>query len=226
MTKNKKKLTKILSNDWIITLTATLVGVFAALYLNEIVISRKRDNKIAIAKKNVFKEFNQNQENLEKNIYNLETVLGVTQFINPKMDNEGNFITSPDSIANFKSKYPSILKISDSVKLNNGNYKYKGEVNVDFNLTHINLTNFAIKTLKSSGLSTDFDFDCLVNLERAERFTDESIEKEKRILEKLYKTIETKKTEDFIKYVKQMIQIEKWLLEFYTNGEQNLKNCS
>jgi len=68
MMKSRKKITGFLSNNWVVTLTATLIGVFSALYLNEIVASRKLENQKAIAKQNILTEISQNQESLEKNI--------------------------------------------------------------------------------------------------------------------------------------------------------------
>jgi len=220
-----KKNLKFLSNNWVVTLTATLIGVFAALYLNELVASHKLEEKKAIAKQNIFKEIEENRRSLEKNIVKLEKMLDVINFLDPKMDEENGLISSPDSIAFFKSKHPEILKIEDSIKVDNGIYSYNGEIDIDFNISHINLTTLSLKTLKNSGLSSSFDFNCLMNLERLEKFTNEILEKEKKTLEELFQTIGKKITKEFTDQLKLLISYDRTLLEFYSESEKNLKNC-
>jgi len=225
MSKNRKTGLKFLSNDWVVTLSATLIGVFAALWLNEMVSSKKLEQQKTIAKQNIVTEIEQNQKSLEESIKKLELMLNVVTFFNPKMDEEGRLITTPDSIARFRANHPGIFKIEDSTKLENGRYNYRGEIDLDFNLSHINLTTLALKTLKSSGLSATFDFNCLMNLERLEKFTNETLQKEKKVLEELYKVMGTEKTEAFAKQVKTLISFERTLLEFYAISEQDLKDC-
>jgi uncharacterized membrane protein (DUF106 family) len=83
---NLKKVSfKYLSNNWIVTLTATLIGVFAALYLNEVVETKKLNNKKSIATKNIFLEVEANQESLEKSIKKLEMTLKTIAFLKPRM---------------------------------------------------------------------------------------------------------------------------------------------
>ena len=94
-----------LNNNWIVTLTATLIGVFAALYLNEIVASRKLNQQKVIATKNIFQEIKQNRESLEVSIKKLEIMLGTIVFMNERMQENGEFISSVDSLAIFKEKY-------------------------------------------------------------------------------------------------------------------------
>jgi hypothetical protein len=224
---NLKKVSfKYLSNNWIVTLTATLIGVFAALYLNEVVETKKLNNKKSIATKNIFLEVEANQESLEKSIKKLEMTLKTIAFLKPRMNDDGELIASPDSMTSFKSKYPEVFKVEDSIKLENGKYNYIGEADVDFNISSINLTTLSLSTLKNSGLTSYYNFNCLMNLERLEKFTIETLESEKQVLNSIYKTVGDKEAEEeFTTQIKLLLSYEKTLLVFYKEAFENLKKC-
>ncbi len=69
---------KILTNSWVITLTATLIGVFVALYLNEWLASVKLNNQKQIAKENVLAELKSNNKKLNESITKHKSALGQT----------------------------------------------------------------------------------------------------------------------------------------------------
>jgi len=47
---------RFLTSDWVITLTATLIGVFGAMFLSEMVSSKKVKKQKSIATKNILFE--------------------------------------------------------------------------------------------------------------------------------------------------------------------------
>ena len=230
MTIEKKysKKYKIFSNNWVVTLTATLIGVFLALYMSEIVSSSKLKNQKSIATKNILLEIEENKKNIEKNIKNHQAILGTYEFMEKYMDDENRMITDIGSMQKFRSKFPNIFTAQDSTLLDNGKYHYKGEVNVDFGLSQINVTNIAWETLKNSGLSTSYDFNCLMFLEKLVRVTEETITQERKFFEilKTPKNIHNNDSKEKLKIeLKLLIDYENGLLEGYKSSEEKLSNC-
>ena len=223
----KTKLSRLFSNNWLVTLTATLIGVFVALYMNEIVSSKKLENQKTIATKNILSEIKQNQESLEKNIKNQEVLLGTIQFIKTHMDSENRVISSVDSMNIFRKKYPKTFTVEDSTKLENDKYHYTGEMDMNFGVSYINLTNVAWETLKNSGLSSSYDFNCLMFLEKMNKVTMDILLKEKEFLELLgnYQENETYYDKIILK-ASQLIEYEKGLLNGYKSSSEQLKECT
>ncbi|MFD2588132.1 hypothetical protein ACFSQJ_14390 [Croceitalea marina] len=225
--KIKTTLSRLFSNNWLITLTATLIGVFVALYMNKIVSSKKLENQKTIATKNILSEIKQNQESLEKNIKNQEVLLGTIQFIKTHMDSENRVISSVDSMNIFRKKYPKTFTVQDSVKLENGKYHYTGEMDMNFGVSYINLTNVAWETLKNSGLSSSYDFNCLMFLEKMNKVTMDILVKDKEFLELLGNYQENENYYDkVILKASQLIEYEKGLLNGYKSSPEQLKKCT
>ena len=69
MSEKKKKLNtrnyRILTSNWFVTLSATLVGVFLALYLNERVASQNLDKAKASATDNIMTEVESNLNSMQ-----------------------------------------------------------------------------------------------------------------------------------------------------------------
>lgn len=223
--KLKFKNSKILANNWVVTLTATLVGVFLALYLNESIASRKLNQKKSIAIENILLEIKENQKVLEKNIKMREPFIEVFSFFENHKDEKDRLIVSVDSMYYFKSKHPGIFIITDSMTLDNGMYHYKVEMDSNFDLSHFNLTTIAWETLKNSGLGTSYDFGCLMTLERMNKFTNETIQQEKNLVEFL-KPQEQFEEEDIVAQLKLLVGYEKALLKGYESIEKELRNCN
>ncbi len=198
-----------------------------ALYMNETVTSKKLENQKSIATQNILSEIKQNQESLENNIKNQEVLLGTIEFVKSHMDPENRVISSVDSMNIFKNKYPETFTVQDSTKLENDKYHYTGEVDMNFGVSYINLTNLAWETLKNSGLSSSYDFNCLMFLEKMDRVTMDILIKDKEFLELLGNYQKNENYYDkLILKAKQLIECEKELLDRYMSSPEQLKECT
>ncbi len=220
-----KRVISFLKNDWVITLTATLIGVFVALYLNEMVASDKLEKQKSIATSNIFLEIEHNRAVLEKNINKLEVLLATIEFMDTHMTEDDRLISSVESMTNFRYKYPGVFKVQDSTLLENGLYHYRGESQVDFNPSHINLTTLAFKTLKSSGLSSSYDFNCLIEFEKYENFTGEMLQFEQKAIDAIYEAFENNQRQELMIHISGLIEFEQTLLQFYEEVEKILETC-
>lgn len=222
----RHKSTKILANNWVVTLTATLIGVFVALYLNEWVSSKKLRDQKAIATQNVLAEISSNDKKVNKAIARHTELLETMVFLGEYTDEEDNLIAPPDSLNKFRTKYPDLVVIEDSTLVRDGYYEYDGEINVNVSFPHFDLTTIAWTTLKNSGISTTYGFECLMYLESVDKVTNEVLQKNMELLEFFTGTRDSgEENEKLIGHLTLLIDYEESLSEMYRACDRELKNC-
>jgi len=220
------KNSKLLANNWVITLTATLIGVFLALYLNEWVASYKLNNQKEIATKMISSEIAANQKRLNTTILEHKQLLDFVEFLSKYVDDEDNLIAPSDSMNKFKNQYPDLVTINDSTLLSDGNYHYKGQTNFDLSLPHLQLTTIAWETLKNSGFSPTYKFECLMYLESIDKIITAIFQKDGELLDFLSGIRDSgTKNENFIVHLRLLIKYEEILSSIYNKSEEELKNC-
>lgn len=220
------KASNLLANNWVVTLTATLVGAFLALYLNEWMASRNMNYQKEIASENILFEISSNQEKLQKSIERHTQVLDFLEFYNQYYIEDEGIIAPPDSMHQFLKKYPDLITIKDSTALDDGNYKYNGVSNFSLSIPHLQLSTIAWRTLKNSGITTNFGFNCLMFLESVDKLVSEVVEKDDVLMEyMLGQRDEGEKDKDFIQHLRILIGYENMLLEIYETSEKELNDC-
>ena len=222
-----RKLSQFITSNWVVTLFATLIGVFLALYLNEQVASRKINKQKAIALDNLSSEISKNRKSLEKSLADHTLFLETFTFINVYKTEDDDYIIPMDTINAFRKKYPNVLSMTDSIPINSETYKYvHGEINMDINLLHISLTSITLETLRNSELVTGYGFECLLYIESLLNITNEIRKKDTALLS-LFTSLnemEVKNYDKVIQHLKFLIEYEKALLEAY-DAEEELLNC-
>jgi len=227
MTKNKSNISKIFSSNWIITLTATLLGVFGALFLNERTSSNKLRNQKTVAKKNILTEIASNQESLEKASSQHMSLMKTFIFLSNYINEEDNLVAPIDSMNIFRAEYPEIVTIQDSTILDNGYCEYKGEINFDVSLPHFELTTIAWETLKNSSISDSYNFECLMYLQKIDNLTQEILQMDGELLEYMIGARDGgEKNKHIINHLRLLINYEKTLLSVYEPHQKELENCS
>ncbi|MEM9548325.1 MAG: hypothetical protein AAGA77_20245 [Bacteroidota bacterium] len=217
---------KLLKNDWVITLSATLIGVFLAMYLNELVASKNIRNQKTIATKNIFSEIESNKQSLVKSIDTHTELLETLRFVSTYLDEDENLIVPADSMATLRAKYPALIAIEDSTLLYGNTYDYSGEINLNVSIPYLQLTNIAWQTLKSSGISTTFDFSCLMYLETIDKWTNEVLKKDEVLLQYITGSKDSgNKNEELLDHLELLLDYEKSLIKIYDRKERELKDC-
>lgn len=217
-------------SNWVITLTATLVGVFLALYLNEWVTGNKLRTQKAIATENVLSEISFNKQKFERAKEKQVKMLGIISFMSNYADwDDGGILVSKDSLQAFQLKYPDTFIVQDSLFVKENIYKYQGELNLDFSLPELEITTIAWKTLKDSGISNTYDFECLLHLETLYNLTDDVGLKNKEFFDYLSGLDEGNEDEIFntLKFkLDFLIQFEQSLIEMLAISKDKLNNCN
>lgn len=153
-------------SEGVITLVATLLGVFLALYLNNWNESRKEKNQKEIATEKILMEISANKEKLKESLSNYKLMLATYQFFNTCLTPDGAFVTSAEYMSEFKTKYPGVLYTNDSVKVDDEKYRYTNmDLGLEFTLEQVELRTIAWETLKNSDVNSLFSFNCLMSLE-------------------------------------------------------------
>lgn len=219
-------LSKLFENNWVVTLTATLIGVFAALYLNEWMSGKKQRDQKEIATQNVLSEISSNHEKLSVAAERHRDMVGILNFLNDHSDDESSLVASPDSMQVFQQKFPGTIMVEDSTLVSEGMYRYSADVNLGFSLPQHEISTIAWRTLKSSGIGPDFEFECLMFLEGLYNLTDEVIGQNKVFLE--YMTGDRDmgdKAINLLKHLRLLVEYEVTLSEMLEAGKVQIGKC-
>ena len=216
----------IFSNTWVVTLSATLLGVFIALYLNELVASNKLQNQKTISSKNILLEISNNESKLktalQKHIELYETI----GFMEKYLTGDEKIVAPTDSMTAFRLKYPHIIHLEDSLIIENDIYQYQLEVKLDFTLPQLEISTIAWETLVNSSISSAYSFECLMNLGTVYRVFSEISNNNKELLNYFWGKKEPgEKSRDLLRDLGLLIKYEKSTLELIEGNDQLFGNC-
>ncbi len=213
------KLSRLFASKWLVTLTATLIGTFLALYLNERVAIRKVNQQKTIASKNIREEIQMNREELEKSLKQHEQLLDVVIFMEEYYNSEDEkLIVHKDTMNAFRTRNPEILSEMDSTQVEGDIYDYSGQIDLDISYSHINLTTIAWETLLNSGITSAYQFNCLMSLSRLYKITDMIIEESGEVSDQFIRIFYETDDVDFQLFtmpLRRLILNEGLLLDFY-----------
>ncbi|MBI9064424.1 MAG: hypothetical protein JEZ14_20735 [Marinilabiliaceae bacterium] len=213
--------------DGIVTLIATLLGVFLALYLNEWNTSRKQKKQKEIATENILQEVNANKEKLQKSVKHYEVMLETYIFFTDCLTSERSIVTSVENMSKFKTKHPGIIYTLDSIKIDNGNYRYTNmDLNLGFTLEQMELRTIAWETLKSSNINSTYSFDNLMSLQYIYKSIDAIIQMNNEIYNdaKKFAQSDVSVLKKLIFNIKMAIHYEKGIIDKCGEQYERLKN--
>ena len=221
-----KGVNKLLNNDWVITLTATLIGVFLALYLNDWSNNRALKEESRVAKSIIIDELKYNESNLKEVLESHKRLRDIFIFLGNNYQGVEGLISSPLVINEFQQKYPDILTVKDSTWLDVNKFKYEGEINLNLGLPRINLKGIAWETFKDTKVGTLYDFECLMYLETAYNLIQEIKDNNKLVIEYLSgEKNQGDNYENLIKHLNWLIGLEEIAIKVLIDKEENLNNC-
>lgn len=216
---------KFLTNSWTVTLTATMIGVFAGIYFNNAIENRKIEREKRVALKNIQQEISSNQESLDSTIVDHENLVKIFDFMNKYINDDSDLIISPEKLNEFRRNHPNIISVSDSTKLENGLYNYEGEMNPNFKTPQMNFSNVARQTLTSSGLLQQFEYEDMLYINSIDKIEQEVIQGNVELLR--YFTGKEDMGEDqeiMLTHLKLLIDFEKSLLIIYEKQNEIFQN--
>ncbi len=157
---------ELIRSQWTITLVATMLGVFAGIYLNDYFNRHKQEKDLQGALIKVRSELEQNRRYLSRTHDTLDFLHAPLQYFFSKVNVDGELIMAPQEMSKFTAKYPTVFIPTDSVRTAEGKYRYHGDMGVQIPaILSIQLSSVAWDACKDSDLGSIADFECLYNLE-------------------------------------------------------------
>lgn len=225
--KRKISLQRILSNNWVVTLTATLIGVFIALYLNEWVASNKLRNQKAISIKNISEEISSNKMKLQRAAEKHKELFETLSFVDPNLTEDQKLMVHSDSMNSFQSKYPGIIEIVDSTLVENSIYQYSAEIKLDFTLPQLEISTIAWETLLNSGISSTYSYECLLYLGTVNKILYEIRNRNEELLKYFFGSKDPgEKSKNMRLDLKFLIEYEHSTIELLGKSEEEIGNCA
>ncbi len=217
---------RFFSSNWVITLTATLIGVFMALWLNEWLANRKLSDQKSIGIENVLAEMVNNKEALEQAIEKHRMMLETISFIEDNVSEEEEFIVHKDSMQAFKERNPGIVKVSDSIQIDSNTYQYRADVQIDFSLPQIEMSTIAWETLLNSGIGSSYSFDCLLYLGTVYKVFHEVKDRNKDLYQYFLGDKEPgEKSVDMLRDLDLLIKYEETTIDLLKQADKELEKC-
>ncbi len=222
----KKAFKNVLVNNWTVTIVATMVGVFAGIYLNELNQQRKLNHSTAQAIKKIREEVEGNRKVVAHGHALLTRFKEPMHTLFSLLNEEQELILSPEQMKHFRQDFDGAFLIHDSVPVGNGRFRYVGEVAVDLGALPVQLSRIAWDTFRHTQLASEVPFDCLYQLELLYKFQNEMGEAHQQWLTAMGVKAhnETQLKELFTKW-EILLSYEASLLKLYEATGANLLQC-
>ncbi len=195
------------------------IGINLAIWFNNWNASKKAiaDKKVAITK--ITEEINNNNSelNLAQEL-NHQILLAYSEYKN-KLDGNASLLATPAEVKELYTKYPGFYRISDSIPLENGVFRYNGSTQILLEIP--TLTEIAWDTTKTLSILNEFDYECLYDLESMyslQRLVQKEINKASDALQK-------RELKELMNILGFLDQLNSQLSENYKTVLENIDNC-
>ena len=219
---------RVLSSNWFVTLSATLIGVFVALYVNEIVASQKLVEAKTNATEKILIEIESNLSSLEEAAEIHQKVYEVLDFLKYIDSESGDLVVPLDTITKFRNAHPNLLIVKDSVMVDESVYAYSdGELDFDFHLPQFELSTVAWNTLLNTGMGKSYSFDCLLHLQGIYKPTEKVILLNEEVFNSFYRTEDLMlERENMLRLLSMLLDFERTTIQAIENGKEEIEHCS
>jgi hypothetical protein len=162
-----KKINKFLSSDWTITLFATMIGVFSAIFLSQYFNQKKLASGKEKALVEVRNEIEKNELDLKKYQTLSKSKYEGAIYLFSVLNDQLEVKIKKEDLVLFKAKTISIFTISEIADLSDGILKVSGELNLNIEnkLVLFNLSKVTWNSYKQTEFMAITKFKCLSEIE-------------------------------------------------------------
>ncbi len=215
-----KRLKNLGGSSWFITLFATTLGVFLALYLDNLNSTLKTKERKEVSLQNIYDELVNNELELSDSMGNVKVKNFLDAIIEIDPNISGSTTSKSAHINVLKKRYPELLGVRDSTHVKEDQYLYKLDYQMEFELHAIK--NIAWETSKMSNITNEFDYDCLQELVEVYSLQELYLEEQQKVLGYVI-------NQDLIKinrvlYLLQQLRAQ--LLESIREAKEAVQDCS
>ena len=197
------------------------IGINLAIWFNNWNSSKKinEDKQIAISK--IIEEIDNNRLEIDSVMINNRQILNAYRDYKNFYDGNTSLLKmSPKQFRLLKDKHLDFFRPKDSIAIENGLFRYYGTTYVNLEIT--TLTEIAWKTTTTLNVSSEFNYECLYELEsmyNLQRRVQNEINKSANALQK-------RELEDLMHVLEFLEQLGSQLQESYNAMLENIDNCS
>jgi len=141
-----------------------VIGILIALQINNWNSSNKSKREVEISITHIKKEIENNIKELkEARQINHKIVEAYSEYLKLYDGKTSELITTTKNMDVLQIKYPGFFRISDSLQINTDLFHYSGTTFINLELAE--LTEIAWETTRSVGITNEFEYECLYELE-------------------------------------------------------------
>ena len=197
-----------------------VIGILIALQINNWNSSNKSKREVKISITHIKKEIESNIKELNK-AQKINHMIGEAYSEYRKLydGKTTELITTPENMDILQNKYPGFFRISDSLQINTDLFHYSGTTFINLELAE--LTEIAWETTRSVGITNEFEYECLYELEsmyNLQRRVQNEINKAANALQK-------REIEELMNILGFLEQLDHQLDKDYERMLVNIENC-
>lgn len=211
------------SLDWKYILGEILlifIGISLAIWFNNwnSSVNSAKEKRIAVSKM---------QEEIQNNLKELLFARKINQQVKDAYSayeplyngNSNEILTTPANLVILQKKYPNFFTVTDSVKMEQGLYRYQGSTFINLELAE--LSKIAWETTKSFNTTNVFDYECLYILEGMYNLQGRVVNE----IEKAARALQKAEMKELMRVLEFLSQYDIQLEEDYNNMLKSIDNC-
>ncbi|MCR9287785.1 MAG: hypothetical protein NXI23_10405 [Bacteroidetes bacterium] len=211
------------SLDWKYILGEILlifIGISLAIWFNNwnSSVNSAKEKRIAVSKM---------QEEIQNNLKELLFARKINQQVKDAYSayeplyngNSNEILTTPANLVILQKKYPNFFTVTDSVKVEQGLYRYQGSTFINLELAE--LSKIAWETTKSFNTANVFNYECLYILEGMYNLQGRVVNE----IEKAARALQKAEMKELMRVLEFLSQYDIQLEEDYNNMLKSIDNC-
>lgn len=211
------------SLDWKYILGEILlifIGISLAIWFNNwnSSVNSAKEKRIAVSKM---------QEEIQNNLKELLFARKINQQVKDAYSayeplyngNSNEILTTPANLVILQKKYPNFFTVTDSVKMEQGLYRYQGSTFINLELAE--LSKIAWETTKSFNTANVFNYECLYTLEGMYNLQGRVVNE----IEKAARALQKAEMKELMRVLEFLSQYDIQLEEDYNNMLKSIDNC-
>ncbi|MEW7290847.1 hypothetical protein [Aquimarina sp. 2304DJ70-9] len=196
------------------------IGINLAIWFNNWNSSKKVNHDKTIAISKIKGEIENNIKELNTTQNNNQFILNAFTDLHKLSDkNSSQVIATPEQLVKLKKQYPNFFSASDSSKVNDNLFKYNLQTYIELEIP--TLSQIAWETTRSIGITNEFDYECLYDLESTYNL-------QKRVqneVDKAANALQKREIKSLINILEFLDQLNEQLIKDYQKILLEINNC-
>jgi hypothetical protein len=210
-----------------ITIFATMVGVIGGIYITDRMEINKTKNRASEGLNRIKDEIKSNHKTLEKLNRVHRQLKDHLSFLNKYMNENDELVVPSMDMRAFQNKYPNAIELADSIRVSENVYQYRGDMHFDLeSVASFSISNIAWESFSQGNLVASINYDCAYYLNLLQNMQEEVIRENNKLFTSLRTDFLSKSQRvPVIRQISYSVEIERALLNIYSDCESSLTDC-